>query len=88
MVVDADLEVDEDGTMNVVVFLDTDDDRDPVEATIPFDSIVTDLIEFHRTDLTNESVRQLYCLAHELNRASERLYDVASMLEDARLEDG
>lgn len=86
LTVDVDLDVDENGLLNVIVLLDTDEDRDPDEVAIPFEEIVTDLIEFHKDDMTSEGTRQLYCLAHEFNRMSEKLYEMASMLEEIRID--
>lgn len=87
LTVDVDFDVDENGLLNVVVLLDMDEDRDPDEVEIQFESVVDALIEFHKDDMTGEGIRQLYCLAHEFNRMSEKLYEVASLLEDARMED-
>jgi hypothetical protein len=86
LIVDADLEVDQHGVLNVVVLLDTDDSRDPDEVRISFEDVVMGLIEFHKDDITSEGIRQMYCMAHELDRMSEKLYEVASTMEDARME--
>lgn len=79
--VDADLDVDQDGKVNLVVLLDTDEDRALEEVPLSFEKIIEDAIDMASVDLSHETIRYLYTLAHEMTKASERLGDAASEFE-------
>jgi len=59
-------------------------DDDPLHEQYQFESMVDETIELGKY---SEDYQNLYCVAHELNRHSERVRDCANLLEDANLVD-
>lgn len=81
--VEADLETDDHGVLSLVTLLFTDGDDDAVETRIEFEEIIENLIEFYEEDA---GFRQLYAIAHELRRMSDRLQDTAARLEGSYMQ--
>jgi hypothetical protein len=79
--VDADLDVDDDGKVNLIVLLDTTDEKDIVEVAIPFEKIVGDAVDIAQLDMSHETIRYLYTLAHEMTKTADYLYEVGQALE-------
>lgn len=81
--VEADLEADDNGVLNLVVLLFPDDHEDAAENRIEFEEIIENLIEFYEEEA---GFRQLYAIAHELRRMADRLHDTASRLEGSYMQ--
>lgn len=85
--VENDLEVDSEGQFFVQTFIFPQDDDDSVEARVLFDDIIDNLVEFYREEPGPTGYGQLYSIANELARHSDRLRDIAGRMEDTEVAD-
>jgi len=76
--VDHDLEVDDYGVLNLDSRMYTDPDGSAQTLSVPFYSMTDAIVEFH-TDEGNYN--QLYNIANELTKESERIREVADKIE-------
>lgn len=81
LLLENDLEVDNDGQMFVVSYIFPDDSDESVEIRVEFEHIIDSLIDFYREDQGTGGYNQLYLIAHELERHSHSLRDIASLME-------
>ena len=81
--VENDLEVDEDGVLNVVTFLYSEAKDEPYEARISVESLIDGILEYYADDLSREGYGEMYRLGHELRKCSERVLAAAEAHEDA-----
>lgn len=80
--VENDLEVDADGNFHLVTLLFVEDRDDPVEIRLNFEEVVENVIDFYRDDPTsNIGYGQMYSIANEFARYTERLREVAGYME-------
>lgn len=82
--VENDLEVDSNGRLFVLTLLFPGDKEEPAEVRVEFENIIDNLIEFYKDDSSNIGSGQLYSIAHELTRSTERLREVAGYMEGIR----
>jgi hypothetical protein len=80
--VESDLEVDEDGVLNVVTFLYSDSGDDPHEMRTPVETLIDGILEYYSDDLTREGYGEMYRLGHELRKCAERVLSAAEAHED------
>ena len=85
LTVENDLEVDSDGRFFVITYIFPDDSEDSVEVRLEFDHIVENLIEFYVEEQLPAGYRQLYLIAHELERHAHNLRDIAGKMEGDHL---
>ena len=81
LLVENDLEVDNDGRFFVVSYIFPDESDESVEIRIEFEQIIDNLIDFYREDQGSAGYNQLYLIAHELDRHSHNLRDIAGLME-------
>jgi len=87
--VDNDLVADEDGRVSVLSLMYVGDDSDAVEASVEMETVVRDLIEFWKEDVTAdplEGASVLYTLASECHRFADMFWDAADCLDVRRCE--
>lgn len=77
-----DVEVDDDGVLNVITLVYQEDDQDPIEVKTPMNEIITGVLEFYADDLSREGYGEMYRLGHEFRKMSERVLSVAERHED------
>lgn len=86
--IENDLEVDAEGNLFLLTILypksGTWPDKDPSECKCLFEDVITNLLEFYKDNDPHSNVGQLHSVAHELDRASERLREVAGYMESVR----
>jgi len=80
LTVDADIEVDPHGICNILCSVFISDEDEGYVFKIPLEGVIDALIEEYRDSY---AYNQLYIIAHELNRQSERLRTVGGALEDS-----
>ena len=78
--IDHELEVDDYGVLNLESRIYTDPDGTVQNLSVPFYSMTDAIVEFH-TDEGNYN--QLYTIANELTKESERMREVADKIEDS-----
>tara|TARA_B110000240_G_C13070216_1_gene271273 strand:+ start:7 stop:339 length:333 start_codon:yes stop_codon:yes gene_type:complete len=78
--IDHELEVDDYGVLNLETRIYTDPDSTSQTVSVPFYSMTDAIVEFH-TDEGNYN--QLYTIANELTKESERMREVADKIEDS-----
>lgn len=81
LLVENDLEVDNDGRFFVVSYIFPDESDISVELRVEFDHIIDNLIDFYREEQGVAGYSQLYLIAHELDRHSHNLREVAGLME-------
>jgi hypothetical protein len=81
--VENDLEVDEDGVLNVVTFLYRESNEEPHEARVSVETLIDGILEYYADDLSREGYGEMYRLGHELRKCSERVLAAAEAHEDA-----
>tara|TARA_R110001592_G_scaffold149177_8_gene374608 strand:- start:1086 stop:1418 length:333 start_codon:yes stop_codon:yes gene_type:complete len=81
LLVENDLEVDNDGRFFVVNYIFPDESDESVEIRIEFEHIIDNLVDFYREDQGAAGYKQLYLIAHELDRHSHYLRDIAGAME-------
>ena len=81
LLVENDLEVDNDVRMFVVSYIFPDESDESVEIRVDFEQIIDNLIDFYRDDQGAAGYNQLYLIAHELDRHSHNLRDIAGLME-------
>ena len=78
--VECDLVTDKDGYFFVQFEVSTDDNEDDSQLiSIPFSEITENLLAFYRVD----RYKDLYSIAHELSRESEKIREAATKMEDS-----
>jgi len=87
LLVENDLEVDNDGRFHVVSHIFLDDSDDSTEIRVEFDHIIDSIIDFASIEKGAAGYGQLYLIAHELDRHSNNLRDVAGLMEDKSVSD-
>jgi hypothetical protein len=85
--IENDLEVDHEGRFHLLTFVYPEEHEDPAECRIEFEEILDNLIEFYKDDSSSEGYGQLYNIANQLERAVERLREVAGYMEDYQNDD-
>lgn len=80
--IEMDLESDENGVLNAVAFIYPKNEDECAEVRVEFEEMIDEIIEFYSGGFDNEGSGQLYTIAHELARHSERLREVANRLDD------
>lgn len=80
--IENDIEMDQDGVLNVVTLVYEDDCEEPTEVRTPFTEIITGVLEYYADDLSREGYGEMYRLGHALRSASERVLEVAERHED------
>jgi hypothetical protein len=85
--VENDLEVDSDGRFYLQTFLFPNDEDDSVESRVLFEDVIENLIEFYRNDMTSTGYGQLYQIANEFERHTDKLREVAGYMENRSLTD-
>jgi hypothetical protein len=81
-----DLEVDDNGTLNIITIILREDDES-YEVKLDFDRIIENLLDHYDGMRDVSEAQQLYLISHELNRQAVRLRDVADLLEGGMLQD-
>lgn len=79
--VDADFDIDDDGICSVVCLIYSNNDEEPEEVFVDFESVVESYLDFHAGQTNYQA---LYNLAHEFNRMSARLREKACLIEDSQ----
>jgi hypothetical protein len=84
--IENDLEVDADGNLFLltVLYPHEGSDKDPSECKCLFEDVISNLLEFYKDNNPHSSAGQLHSIAHELDRAAERLREVAGFMESVR----
>lgn len=82
MSVDTDLLIDNDGFFYLTIDIYQDED-DSQEVKIPFNQLIENLLVFYREEYGVDGYQDLYSIAHELSRQSEKLRESASNMEDS-----
>lgn len=80
--VENDLEVDEDGVLNVVTFLYSDANEEAHETRVSVDALIDGILEYYADDLSREGYGEMYRLGHELRQCAERVLAAAEAHED------
>jgi hypothetical protein len=79
--IDTDLEVDEHGVLNLKLFIYTDESGDsPQTLNLPFYRMTDYIVESHDEE---QDYQQLYSIANELVKESERIREVAERIENS-----
>lgn len=81
-----DLEVDDNGTLNIITIILREDDES-YEVKLDFDRIIENLLDHYDGMRDVSEAQQLYLISHELGRQAVRLRDVADLLEGGMLQD-
>lgn len=81
-----DLEVDDNGTLNIITIILREDDES-YEVKLDFDRIIENLLDHYDGMRDVSEAQQLYLISHELGRQAVRLRDVADLLEGDMLQD-
>ena len=76
-----DLEVDDDGVLYLNSFLYIGENDDSTEVRIEFQPIVDSVVDLARD--FNDGYKQLYGIAHEFDRHSARMRELAERMEDS-----
>ena len=82
MSVETDLAIDNDGFFYLTIDIYSDEE-DSQEVKIPFSKLVEDLLIFYKTEYGVNGYQDLYAMAHELSRQSEKMREVAHEMEDS-----
>ena len=84
--IENDLEVDADGHLFLltVLYPHESSDKDPSECKCLFEDFITNLLDFYKDNDPSAGAGQLHSIAHELDRAAERLREVAGYMEGVR----
>ena len=80
--VENDIEVDDNGTCDLLTFLYVNDEEEPLEVRNDLEDVVEDLVEHHR-EFGVQSYHSLYAIAHELSRNAEIIRTAAAQMEDS-----
>jgi|TARA_R100000951_G_scaffold36334_2_gene31095 hypothetical protein len=78
--IDNDLQVDDHGVLNLSCTLYLDLDDGPQTFKVPFYSMTDAIVEFHTEE---KDYNQLYAIANELTKESERIREVADQIESS-----
>ena len=82
--VECDLVTDKDGYFFVQFEVSTDDNEDDSQLiSIPFSEITENLLAFYREEYGVDRYKDLYSIAHELSRESEKIREAATKMEDS-----
>lgn len=82
MSVDTDLVIDNDGFFYLTIDI-YEDEEDSQEVKIPFSTLIENLLSFYKEEYGVDGYQDLYSIAHELTRQSEKLREAASNMEDS-----
>lgn len=77
--VDHDFEVDADGVSHIVTFLYVGDEDEAYETRVSLEGVIEDLCEYYGE---LDGYQQMYLVAHEFDRMSEKLRERAGIIED------
>lgn len=84
--VENDLEVDAEGVLHIVTFIFVEEGDEPTEIRLNFEEVIDNLIDFYRDDPVEKAgYQQLYSIANEFARHTDRLRDVAGQMEDRNI---
>jgi|TARA_B110000967_G_C18507195_1_gene374526 hypothetical protein len=81
-----DLEVDDNGTLNIITVILREDDE-AYEVKLDFDRVIENLLDHYDGMRDVSEAQQLYLIAHELGRQAVRLRAVAELLEGGIIDD-
>jgi hypothetical protein len=79
--VENDLEVDNDGRFYLISYLFPDTSEESVGIRILFDDVIDSLLEFYQEETGPSGYGQLYLIANEFERHTDRLREIAGYME-------
>jgi hypothetical protein len=84
--VESDFGVDDDGKVSIVTFVEINDEDNLIEVQHSLEQIMTDLLDYWQHSDPSEAISVLSTLAHALNEAAERCWDMVTEVESYRVE--
>ena len=84
IVTEIDLEINFNGVLDIVAYVFPRAEDQGAECRVEFEEVIEKLINYYQTSDEQDSLTQIYSIAHELARQADRLRDIGRRLEESQ----